>query len=135
MIRQSKQHLAAAGERYGEHFRFATTVGCLAIAAGIACLIHAVIPALCTGTCSRIVRRLTILFDQRDRLTEVQNESSEAIGFVVLLGLATIAVIPLWLLAVPTPIRLLYTALAFAIPVTLLLGNRELDREPAPLPA
>ncbi|WP_324808177.1 DUF6356 family protein [Sphingomonas sp. LY29] len=135
MIRQSKQHLSAAGERYGEHFRFATTVGCLAVAAGIACLLHAVIPALCTGTCSRIIRRLNVLFDERERLSEISDESSDAIAFVVLLGLATIAVVPLWAMAVPTPIRLLYTALAFAIPAALLLSNRELASEPRTVPA
>ena len=75
MIQQSKQHLAAAGEGYGEHFRFATTVGLLAVAAGLACLIHALVPALCTRTCSTIIARLQSLFAERRMLEQVAEHS------------------------------------------------------------
>lgn len=58
MIGKTRAHLQAAGESYWQHFRFATTFGLLAMAAGIAALIHAVIPAACTSTASLIVRHL-----------------------------------------------------------------------------
>ena len=58
MIRQSRAHLKDAREGYWQHFRFATTFGLLAVAAGLAALIHAVIPGACTHTASRIVRHL-----------------------------------------------------------------------------
>jgi hypothetical protein len=127
MIRRSREHLAGARESYFEHLRFASTVGLLALAAGIACLIHAIVPALCTGTASRTIGSLSRLFAQRDLLPEIQEQSLEATAFVVLLMLAAIASVPLWLLDVPNVLRFTYTALAFALPATLLLSNSELD--------
>lgn len=127
MIRQSREHLAAAGERYFEHFRFASTVGLLAIAAGLACLIHAFIPALCTRTASRTIGSLSRLFERRDLLPEIQEQSLEATAFVILLMLATLVSAPLWLMDTPPTLRFAYTALAFAMPMTLLLSSSELD--------
>ena len=54
MIRQSRAHLHDAGESYRQHFRFATTFGLLAIAAGVAALFHALVPGTCTSSASRI---------------------------------------------------------------------------------
>src|SRR4051812_34478526 len=90
MIGHSKQHLAAAGESYGEHFRFAFTVGLLSIAAGLACLIHALVPALCTRTCSTIVGRLQQLFGERRMIEQVTKQSSGALTFVGLLLLSIV---------------------------------------------
>ena len=137
MLKQSKAHLMAADERYFEHMRFASTVGLLTIAAGLACLIHALVPALCTRTASRTVGRLAQLFERRELLGEVEEQSLEATAFVMLLALATAVSAPLWLMDVPVVLRVAYTALAFALPLTLLLSNRELDcpiRDEAPLP-
>ena len=58
MIARSRSHLRDAGEGYWQHFRFATTFGLLAMAAGLAAIIHAFVPAMCTQTASRIVRHL-----------------------------------------------------------------------------
>ncbi len=133
MIRQSRDHLEAAGEHYFEHLRFASTVGLLAIAAGLACLIHALVPALCTRTASRTIGQLSNLFERRDLLDEIQEQSREATAFVMLLGLATLVSAPLWLMEVPMVLRVAYTTLAFALPATLLLSNRELaDRREVP---
>ena len=41
MIARSRAHLHGAGEDYRQHFRFATKFGLLAMAAGIAALVHA----------------------------------------------------------------------------------------------
>jgi hypothetical protein len=127
MIRRSKAHLQAAGERYFEHMRFAATVGLMAIGAGLACLIHSLVPGLCTRTASRTIRHINLLFDQRERLPEVEEEATELIAFVLLLLLAGAVAAPLWGLAVSSGIRVLFTAMAFAIPFTLLLVNRELE--------
>jgi len=127
MIAQSRAHLQAAGENYWQHFRFARTFGLLAVAAGVAALIHALIPALCTRTASRTVRLLSILADDRDRLDEIEARSIETKAFILLLFLATAVVAPLWVLDAPTSLRATYTMLAYALPLALLLSNRELD--------
>ena len=129
MIAQSKAHLAATGEGYLEHFRFASTVGLLAMAAGLACLIHALVPALCTRTCSRTVAMLSELFADRGKLSSVRERSDHVLAFIQLLMLGAIVVAPLWLLDAPQALRLLYTGLALALPATLLLTNRELESE------
>ena len=127
MIRQSREHLAAAGEDYFEHLRFASTVGLMAIAAGLACLIHAVVPALCTRTASRTIAALTRLFERRDMVDKIADESRETTAFAFLIILSAVVVAPLWLLEVPNVLRIAYSALAFALPTTLLLSNPELD--------
>ena len=128
MIAESRAHLRAGGESYWQHWRFATTVGALAIAAGLACLVHAVVPALCTGTASRTIRRLTWLFDHRDAVDQVGDEACEAIAFALMLVLGAGIVAPLWLMHAPALIRWLYSGFVFAVPLTLLLTNRELER-------
>jgi hypothetical protein len=133
MIRTSRAHLLATGEDYFRHLRFATTVGLLAIGAGVACLIHGLIPGMCTGTASRTIRHLTAMLDERDLLSETRAQASELLAFVLLLALASAVVAPLWLVPVEPVIRLVYSALAFAIPLTLLIVNRELEARPAPL--
>jgi hypothetical protein len=132
MINQSRAHLANAGEGYWQHFRFATTFGLLAMAAGFAALIHAVIPGICTSTASRIVRHLGQLIDDRSKIDAIENEAVEARAFVLMLILATAVVAPLWILGAPTALRLVYTVLAYALPATLLIANPDLTtREPA----
>ena len=126
MISRSREHLGQAGEGYWQHFRFATTFGSLAVAAGIAALIHAVIPALCSSTASRTIRHHGQLVEDRSQIDAVESAAIEAKAFVLLLLLATAVVAPLWILAVPTGLRLAYTALSFALPVTLLFTNPDL---------
>lgn len=126
MIRQSKQHLAAAGEGYGEHFRFATTVGLLAIAAGLACLVHALIPALCTRTCSTIIARLQSLFAERRMLEQVAEQSSGAVTFVGLIVLSGGVAAAQHVVGANIAMAAAVGALAFAIPPAFLLSNPEL---------
>ena len=126
MIEQSRSHLRDAGEGYWQHFRFATTFGLLAIAAGLAALLHAVIPALCTRTASRIVRHLGQLIEDRSRIDEIENEAIEARAFVLLLILATAVVAPLWLIGAPFALKIAYTVLAYSLPAALMFSNPEL---------
>ena len=133
MISQSRVHLRQAGEGYWQHFRFATTFGLLSMAAGIAALLHAFIPALCTSTASRIIRHLGQLVEDRAKIDVIEREAVEARAFVLLLILAAAVVAPLWVLDAPAVLRVSYTLLAFALPATLLISNPSLtsSREPA----
>ena len=126
MISQSRTHLREAGEGYWQHFRFATTFGLLATAAGIAALLHALIPGLCTHTASRIVRHLGHLIEDRSKIDAIESEAVEARAFVMLLILATAVVAPLWLMGAPMVIKLTYSVLAYALPATLMISNPEL---------
>lgn len=133
MIRRSIAHLRQAQEGYWQHFRFATTFGLLALAAGIAALLHAVIPAVCTSTASRIIRHLGHLVDDRSKIDAIEAEAVEARAFVLLLMLATAVVAPLWVLGAPMTLKITYTVLAYAVPVALMVTNPELlsSSEPA----
>ena len=126
MIAQSRAHLRFAGESYWQHFRFATTFGLLAAAAGFAAIIHAFVPGMCTHTASRIVRHLGQLAEDRTKIDVIESEAVEARAFVLLLFLAAAVVAPLWLLDAPNSLRLAYTLLAFALPAVLLISNPEL---------
>lgn len=126
MIQQSRAHLRDAGEGYWQHFRFATTFGLLTMAAGLAAIIHAFVPAMCTHTASRIVRHLGQLLDDRSKIDAIESEAVEARAFVLLLILATVVVAPLWLLGAPLALKIAYTVMAYALPATLMVSNPEL---------
>ena len=136
MIGRSREHLRQAGEGYWQHFRFATTFGLLAMAAGIAAILHAFIPALCNSTASRIIRHLGQLLEDRSKIDALESEAIEAKAFVMLLILATVAIAPLWLLDAPNMVRIVYTVLAYSLPAALMVSNPELmvREEPAARP-
>src|SRR5689334_22105055 len=98
MLNASREHLAKAGETYFEHMRFAATVGLLATGAGLACLIHALVPGVCTQTCSRTLALLQELFADRRRLSLVARQSSGVSIFVVLTLLSSLTAIVLAML-------------------------------------
>ncbi|SEN44373.1 hypothetical protein SAMN05192583_2796 [Sphingomonas gellani] len=52
------RHPRSVGESYGEHARVASGFGFQMIRGGLACLVHAVVPGLCTTTGSDTIRRL-----------------------------------------------------------------------------
>ena len=131
MIRRSKQHLSDAREGYFEHLTFAATIGLMALAAGLACLIHAMIPGLCTRTASRTIGLLNQLLAERTRAAEIRDQSIEAIAFAALIVAASLIPLALLLTSAPIALALAYGGLAFALPVTLLLSNPELESLPA----
>ena len=131
MIGRSKQHLIEAGESYFEHLGFAATVGLMALAAGLACLIHALVPALCTRTASRTIGLLNQLFADRGRVSEIRDQSIEAIAFAALIVAAATVPFVLLMTAAPVPLAATYGAMALALPITLLLSNPELEACPA----
>ena len=51
-------HPRSVGETYAEHFGIAVRFGLALVSAGIACLLHALVPALFERTGSRTVKRL-----------------------------------------------------------------------------
>ena len=62
---RSRAHLESAGESYFEHMGVATRIGGLLVVAGLACLVHAIFPGLCTDRASRTIRRLHDRIEQR----------------------------------------------------------------------
>ncbi|MCF2871204.1 DUF6356 family protein [Octadecabacter sp. G9-8] len=52
-------HPATVDETYFQHMRFAAGFAFWLMTAGFAALVHAVFPALCETTASRILRKLT----------------------------------------------------------------------------
>ncbi|GAA3907192.1 hypothetical protein GCM10022276_27070 [Sphingomonas limnosediminicola] len=127
MLTKSRVHLIEAGEDYFEHLRFAVGVGLMLIAAGLACIIHGLIPAVCTKTASRTVDELRRLFAERHTLASVLEEASGALTLVGLVALTT----PAWallLLSPGYPLPLLTAAFALAIPAAYLWTNPQLER-------
>lgn len=58
-------HPATVDESYFQHMRFALTFAFWLTVAGLAALVHAVVPAACETTASRILRRLVAKMDAR----------------------------------------------------------------------
>jgi hypothetical protein len=129
MLQASKVHLAEANETYVEHMRFAVTVAMLAIGAGVACLLHSIVPALCQRTCSRTVGTLQRLFADRTRLSEIVEETSAILTFVRLLWISSVVAIVLAVVARGDAILLLVLPQAFVLPVTFVWANTELSSE------
>jgi hypothetical protein len=59
------EHPRQIGETYTEHASHACSIGLRMIGAGLACLVHAVLPGLCVRTASRTVNAITDLMQQR----------------------------------------------------------------------
>ena len=59
------EHPEQIGETYTEHANHALRIGIRMIAAGVACLIHAVLPGLCARTASRTIKEITDLMQTR----------------------------------------------------------------------
>jgi hypothetical protein len=52
------EHPQEVGESYGEHLKVASEIGFTLVGAGIACLIHGLVPGLFKSTGSQTVRTL-----------------------------------------------------------------------------
>ena len=126
MFIAARNHLREAGESYWEHLRFAALVGTMLLAAGVACLVHALVPALCRRSASGIVRLVGELMADRSRLRQTAKAAS---GPLTLVGLLLLSVPPALLLilggfhTLTVPLALLVAAL----PAAYLLSNPDLD--------
>ena len=127
MLADCRAHLREAGEGYFEHLRFAALVGGMLVGAGIACVIHALIPAFCTRTASRTVERLGRLFKDRMALPAVAAESSGALTMALLMLLAVPVAGAILLLSAHWAVGLPIALLTLALPVTYLMTNPGLD--------
>jgi Family of unknown function (DUF6356) len=58
LLRLFTDHPHEVGETYLEHQRRALGFGLQLVAGGVACLVHALVPALCQRTASRTIARL-----------------------------------------------------------------------------
>nr|WP_294168553.1 DUF6356 family protein [uncultured Sphingomonas sp.] len=126
MLVDSRRHLTEAGESYRQHLLFAALVGAMLIGAGLACMLHALIPAICRRTASQTVARLTELFHDRSRLPQTAAATS---GSLVLVGLIALAA-PLAVLLITAPAAMIAAPLALllaAVPVVYLWTNPDLE--------
>lgn len=127
MLQASRAHLAEVGESYSEHMRFALLVGALGVGAGLACILHAFIPALCERSCSRAVASLQRLFADRGRLDAVIAENSALLIFVLLTGISVVTAIAVAVCTAGTWLALIVVPQAFTLPFVFLSQNRGLD--------
>jgi len=59
------EHPREIGETYGEHAGHAIFIGSRMIGAGLACLVHALLPGLCVRTASSAVEDIQDLMEKR----------------------------------------------------------------------
>ena len=125
MIASAREHLEQAQESYFQHLRFAGLVGLMLVAAGLACLIHSVVPALCRTTASGIVARISELMADRHRLGSTARAASGAMTFA---GLVLLSLLPATLMLVGGVhvVSAILALLLAALPVTYLLSNPDL---------
>jgi len=126
MLAKCRTHLAEAGETYWDHMRFASGVALMLIGAGVACLLHALIPALCEKTASRTVGHLSTVFVSREALPEALEETSGVVTLVGLLALST----PAWVLAIATPqqpMTAIAATLSLAVAAAYVWTNPQLE--------
>ena len=127
MIEACRRHLSEAGESYGEHMLFALTVGFMSVGAGLACIVHALVPALCKHRCSETVRQLYRLFENRGELQSVRDQASGAMTFAGLTALCLFSVAPLLAAAPREWWAWIAAAFAFTIPAVFLSTNPQLE--------
>ena len=70
------KHPRDIGETYAEHAGHALFIGGALLLAGIACLIHALIPGLFVRTASNTVDRIISLMNQRGRPSEPGSQAA-----------------------------------------------------------
>ncbi len=75
LARRFREHPAAVGESYKEHYIHAVQFGCAMLRGSLACFVHALFPWVCTSTGSSIVVRLhdrMVINRSRNRLDEMR---------------------------------------------------------------
>ena len=76
LIRAFTEHPSSVGESYGEHLLRAVCFGTRMVFAGIACLVHGVLPFLFVRTGSRAIAELNdrMVVNRRVRLHDISGE-------------------------------------------------------------
>ena len=126
MLQSTRDHLQEAGESYFEHLRFAALVGAMLVGAGVACLLHGLLPGLCRRTASGIVRQVCHLMSDRTQLKQVAHAAS---GTLVLVGLLLLGAGPAVQMigAGLQPLTLASILLLAGLPIAYLSGNPDLE--------
>ena len=70
MLKRFTRHPEAVGETYGQHMGVAFSFGVTLIGAGLACLIHGILPFAFARTGSNTVRRLNARLGRRCALAD-----------------------------------------------------------------
>ena len=123
MVCASRDHLDAAGESYGEHRRFAMRVGVQMVAAGLACCVHALVPALYPDKASRTIRRLSATIAAREQAETLLADGGTAIGLLVLALVSAAAALLPWLAGAQPAIAAPLSLLCLAMPIAALVGE------------
>ncbi len=76
-------HPRSVDESYGQHFGFAARFGIAMIRGGLAALVHAIIPALCTTTGSRTIERLNHIIVLQRRAKGQDNAQMLSVDWVI----------------------------------------------------
>lgn len=129
LLLASRAHLAGAGESYFQHLRFASAVGSMLVAAGLACLLHAIVPGVCRDTASRTIACLQRVIADRSSLPDAQRQTVEAVAFTMMTGMALAMAFFFHAAGIAAVPSLAVTLLALAVPVTLLVTNPDLKSD------
>ncbi|WP_199792356.1 DUF6356 family protein [Allosphingosinicella vermicomposti] len=121
----SRRHLVEVGESYFDHLRFAATVGRLMVAGGIACLIHAFIPALFPTTASKTIRALHAVLDDRRNAAALVERDVPPFGPLLLLSLSGAA--SPWAAGAEPVMAAALSILALGFPVAFLIAMSDRD--------
>jgi uncharacterized membrane protein len=68
MTNSLTKHLDEVGETYGEHFTHAGSYGVTLLVAGVACMVHAILPFLFERTASDCIKTLHARMSARGRM-------------------------------------------------------------------
>ena len=70
LVSKCSAHLDTINESYLQHSRFAIKSGCHLIIAGLACIIHGLVPGALESTGSRKTKELAQIFERRSAAAE-----------------------------------------------------------------
>jgi uncharacterized protein DUF6356 len=131
LIGTSRAHLAQVGETYWEHMAFALAVGSMLAAAGLACMLHALLPAVCRDTASGTIGCLHRVVEDRTTLDDATAEAAEAVAFAMLLSMSLAVAMMFWIVGAQALVAVAMTLLAMALPAAFLVSNPDLKSEAA----
>lgn len=126
LVGESRAHLVQASETYWQHMRFAGAVGAMLVAAGLACLLHAVVPGICRDTASRTIASLHSVIRDRSELPGAVAANGEAIAFAFLFSLSAGSALAFWVAGAAALLAVPISLLAMAMPVAMLAANPDL---------
>ena len=76
-------HPASVGETYREHFGVASRFGVIMIAAGVAALVHGILPSAFKTTGSRTIIRLHREIAQKRAATAAATDQAKTVEYVI----------------------------------------------------